>query len=223
MALAHLAALLALPTETSSHKLPLGQVAQPVPHAPVESAEAMLEHRHDHWCGHSEASAVQRTLEAAAAKGSREALAARARKRRHNVTADPVDAAKLAHAGRRLQQDSPHPLTLHFDYQLDSSTTQAEASYLKDTLMPAAAAVLGRVIQVRILHRQRMAWLVASVKLRSLLRSQAYHCSNDYVTCILVALAIQFCITARRHLHALDSPVPLLSCSCIPNRRKLWL
>lgn len=100
-------------------------------------------HRHSHFCGASAASDLQREVEREAAEGSQAFQRARIAEQRR------ASAVRDAASGRALLQAASRPLTFHFDYQLDSSTTQAEASYLKETLMPAAAAVLSRSLQVR--------------------------------------------------------------------------
>jgi hypothetical protein len=103
--------------------------------------------RHSDWCGHAAASALQLEDESGAAPGSREALRKRAIARRQTAN-DAATWAAGAAARRSLQQRELHHLQMHFEYQLDASTTQAQASYLQETLMPAAAAVLSRSLRV---------------------------------------------------------------------------
>lgn len=108
---------------------------------------------HGHWCGHAAAAATRDALAAEAAPGSVAARKERAR------------AAKRGAAGQRALQQAPpsRPLKIHWDFQLHPSTTKAEESYLRETLTPAAAAVLARSIRVRPCLQQQLGVVLPSM------------------------------------------------------------
>ena len=150
---------------------------------------------------HPPASDLQREIERTAAEGSESFQRARvASARRRNAEAGGSEAG-----GRKLLQAESRPLTFHFAYQLDASTSQAEASYLKESLMPAAAAVLSRSLQVRPQHTVRHAQqrplpvqqLLVHVTARKYCRNTRprarAHCTADSVWAAHVIAAAKVC------------------------------
>ena len=110
------------------------------PNASLHDALGAQLQGHGHWCGHAAAAATRDALAATEAPGSIAARKQRARAARHDA------------AGQRgLRQSAPpsRPLKIHWDFQLHPTTSKAEESYLRETLTPAAAAVLARSVRVR--------------------------------------------------------------------------
>lgn len=91
------------------------------------------------WCGHAQARQKHEEYRAQEAPGARwrmkaDALARRAKASKHE--------RQLADA------QSSQPLRVVYDYQLLQSTPPDLADYIQGVLMPAAAAVLRRVLRV---------------------------------------------------------------------------
>jgi hypothetical protein len=134
------------PKSTSRHK---PQLAHDHLHAVASDAPQHREHlhRHDHWCGHTAAAALRQQQQEKAAPGSVDALRKHALQNAHSE--DAAKSGPSLTGSRGLRAGGLRPLKIHWEFQLKETVTAAEESYLRDTLMPAAAAVLARVVQVR--------------------------------------------------------------------------